>query len=190
MMTKPSSGTARNRAVLRTALALAGAGFAGNAGSGASTLLARETCGVERSSASRAADELAVRSLVATASEAWRRGDAVGAAAMWAEDGELVAGDGSYHVGRSQITAYLTGLLSGAWKGSRFVAEVSSVRFLGPDLALLHLNSAFIKAGESEPAPENRAAQSMLAVREGSGLWRVALYHSTRVHPPSPPTSN
>ena len=47
------------------------------------------------------------------------------------------------------------------------MATITSVRFLGPDLALLHLNAGFIKAGESEAAPENRAAQSILATREG-----------------------
>jgi uncharacterized protein (TIGR02246 family) len=136
-----------------------------------------------------AADEAAVRALVTQSSDAWNRGDADSLSAVWAENGELVAGDGTYCNGRPEIAAYLTRLLTGSWKGSRFVASVTNVRFPQPDVALLHVNAGFVLPGETEPAPDRRAVQSLVAVRVGS-TWRLALYHSTRTRPPSPPSSN
>src|SRR5262249_16793386 len=94
---------------------------------------------------SQEADEAAVRSLVPRASDAWGRGDAESLAAAWAEDGELVTGDGSYHSGRPEIERYLRRLLTGPWKGSRFVATVTSIRFPRPDVA--HFRSASITRG-------------------------------------------
>jgi uncharacterized protein (TIGR02246 family) len=130
-----------------------------------------------------------VRLLITQASDAWGKGDVESLAAVWAQDGELVAGDGSYHSGRPAIAKYLTQLLTGSWKGSRFVSSVTSVRFPRPDIALIHLDGGFLLPGERELAPERRASVSIVAVRDG-GTWRWALYHSTRLRPPSPPPSN
>jgi uncharacterized protein (TIGR02246 family) len=69
------------------------------------------------------------------------------------------------------------------------LAAGTSVRFTRPDVALIHLDAGFVRSGETELAPENRAAQSIVAVRDGS-KWRLALYHSTRIRPSSPPPSN
>jgi len=133
--------------------------------------------------ASPASDEAAVRTLVTQGSDAWNKGDADRLAALWAENGDLVTGDGTYCNGRQEIAKLLSRLLTGAWKGSRFEASVTSVRFLRPDVALLHLEAGFLLPGEGEPTPENRAVQSLVAVRDGS-MWRFALYHSTRMRPP------
>jgi uncharacterized protein (TIGR02246 family) len=157
---------------------------------GASPLAANEDePGRSAQPTSREAEEAAVRSLVTQGSDAWNRGDAAGLAALWAENGELVAGDGVYCNGRPEIAKYFTRLLTGSWKGSRFVASVTSVRFPRPDVALMHLDSGFVLAGETEPAPDRRAVQSLVAVRNGS-TWRLALYHSTRTRPPSQPPSS
>jgi uncharacterized protein (TIGR02246 family) len=188
-MRKTGNGAGRRRLLIGTMLMLAAAEFVGASALETPRLVAGETSAATQAPTSRATDEAALRSLIATASEAWAKGDAQTLAGVWAEDGELIAGDGSYHVGRPRITEFLTRILGGPWKDSRFVADITSVRFVAPDLALLHLSSAFLKAGEWEPAPGNRAAQSMLAVREGN-VWQVAVYHSTRIAPPKPPTAN
>ena len=141
-----------------------------------------------RGSGTPEADEAALRSMIARASDAWGQGDAQVLAATWSEDGELVTGDGSFHSGRPEIEKYLARLFAGRWKGSRFVATVTSVRFPRPEVALMHLDAALLRAGETEPAPENRAVQSAVAVRE-AGSWRLTLYQSTRIRPPGPPPS-
>jgi uncharacterized protein (TIGR02246 family) len=153
----------------------------------AAPMAAHEEAAAERvsQSASRQEDEASVRLLISQAADAWNRGDVDRLAASWAQDGELVAGDGSYHNGRPQIAKYLTQLLTGSWKGSRFVSPVTSFQFRRPDIAFIHMDAGFLLPGETELAPERRASVSIVAVREG-GAWQWALYHSTRLRAPNP----
>src|SRR5262245_21036563 len=70
-----------------------------------------------------AADEAALRALMARIVEAWDRGDSAELAAAFTEDGELVAGDGTLTSGRGEIERYFTGLLTRMPKGTRFTAS-------------------------------------------------------------------
>jgi uncharacterized protein (TIGR02246 family) len=173
--------------VLLGVVLVLGAPGADAAGIGAAPMVANEEKAARRStqSASRPTDEASVRLLITQASDAWNSGDVDRLTAVWTLDGELVAGDGSHHNGRREIAKYLTHLLMGFWKGSRFAASVTGLRFLRPDVALVHLDGGFQLPGETQLAPERRAAISIVAVRDG-GTWRFALYHSTRLRPPSP----
>ena len=134
--------------------------------------------------ASREAEEASVRALVTQMSDAWNRGDGIAAAALFAEDGELVSAAGTYWNGQAEIAKYLTHLLTGPLKGSRYIATVTSVRFLRQGVALMHLGADFVPLGATEPAPERRAVQSIVAVRD-AGKWRVALFQATRTPPSS-----
>src|SRR5262249_35249682 len=88
-------------------------------------------------SSARAADEAALRALMAQMVEAWDRGDSAGLAAAFAEDGELVAGDGTLTSGRGEIERYFAGLLTRLPRGTRFASAVTSVRFLARDVGLV-----------------------------------------------------
>jgi uncharacterized protein (TIGR02246 family) len=184
-MTNQWSRCCRGSVLLGVVLVLCGAGL-DSAGFGATLTAANQVEAAEGSSqsVSRQADEASVRLLVTQSSDAWKRGDVDSLAAVWAHDGELVAGDGSYHNGRPAIAKYLAQLLTGFWKGSRFVASVTSLRFPLPDVALMHLDAGFLLPDETELAPERRASVSIVAVRDGA-TWRLSLYHSTRLRPPS-----
>src|SRR5262249_40109488 len=80
-----------------------------------------------------AADEAAVRALMAQLVEAWDRGDSAGLAAAFTEDGELVAGDGTLTSGRGEIERYFAGLLTRLPKGTRFTAPITGVRLVARD---------------------------------------------------------
>ena len=134
-------------------------------------------------SASHEADEELLRALPIEISDAWNAGDGGRLADSFAGHGVLVSSDGAYCDGRSEIDRYLTRLFATHLKGSRFTIKVISVRFPAPDMALMHLEGDFWVAGATEPAPERRAVQSLVAVRE-AGRWRVALFQATRTRPP------
>jgi uncharacterized protein (TIGR02246 family) len=131
-----------------------------------------------------AEEEATVRGLYVRMNDGWNRGDGNDAAAVFAEDGEMVSGDGTYWNGRSEIAKYLTRALTGPVRGSRLVATVLDVRFLRPDVALMRLRADFVPLGASEPAPERRAVHSILAARD-AGKWHVALFQATRILSPS-----
>src|SRR5262245_13695082 len=136
-----------------------------------------------------AADEAALRSLLAQMIEAWDRGDSAGLAAAFTEDGELVAGDGTLSSGRPEIERYFAGLLARMPKGTRFTASVTGVRLVARDVALVSSGGGFLMPGDTEVTPERRGIQFLVAVREG-GAWRAALLQRTRSLPPPPAASS
>ena len=83
------------------------------------------------------ANEAAVRALYQQLIEAW--GDTDTYAALFTEDGDYIAFDGSHARGRTEIARAHRPLFEGILKGSRLV-EVGipvEVRFLSPDVALV-----------------------------------------------------
>lgn len=57
-----------------------------------------------------------------------------------------------------------------------------SIRFLAPDVALVHATGSTVMPGKSGPSPERDSIQTLVAVRRG-GEWRFAAFHNTRVRP-------
>jgi hypothetical protein len=56
------------------------------------------------------------------------------------------------------------------------------VRFLSPDVALLHAVGGTVMRGKTEPSPERDSIQTLVAVRQ-NGEWRLAAFQNTRVRP-------
>jgi hypothetical protein len=56
------------------------------------------------------------------------------------------------------------------------------VRFLSPDIALMHAVGGTVMRGKSEPSPERDSIQTLLATRQ-DGEWRLAAFQNTRLHP-------
>jgi len=67
-------------------------------------------------------------------------------------------------------------------KGTRLVGEVESVRFLSPDVALLHVLGGTVMREKSRPSPERDSIQTLVAIKR-SGEWRLAAFQNTRVRP-------
>jgi uncharacterized protein (TIGR02246 family) len=69
-------------------------------------------------------------------------------------------------------------------KGSRLVGRVKDVRFLSPNVALMHAVGSTVVRGKSEPSPERDSIQTLVAVRQ-DGEWRLAAFQNTRIRPMS-----
>ena len=126
-------------------------------------------------------DEASIRELATHMIEAWNRGDASGFAAAFAEDGELISGDGTRLVGRSEIERYTARLLM---KPTQFSVSVIGVRFIDRDVALWTADGGFLRPGEPVMAPGQRGIQSLVARRD-AGKWRAVLLQRTRIPPPA-----
>lgn len=126
------------------------------------------------------ADEAAVRVLFAELLAAWGRGDGRAYAACFTADADYVAFDGSHTRGREAIDASHQQLFDTWLKGTRLVGQVTGVRFLSPDVALLHATGGTVKRGRSTPAPGRDSIQTLVATREG-GVWRFAAFQNSRV---------
>ncbi len=128
------------------------------------------------------ADEAAVRDLYEELMDGWNRGSGEAFAAAFTEDGDLVAFDGTHFEGREEIAPFHQELFDRWMKGSRLVGQVKDVRFLSPDVALIHAVGSTVMRGKSEPSPERDSIQTLVAVRRDDG-WRLAAFQNTRVRP-------
>ena len=134
------------------------------------------------SEADIAANEVAVRALYQQLIEAW--GDTDAYAALFAEDGDYITFDGSHARGRAEITRAHRPLFEGILKGSRLI-EVGSpleVRFLSPDVALVHSGGAVLRARQKKPSRRAISVQAMVAVKH-EDRWLFAAFQNTRYRP-------
>jgi uncharacterized protein (TIGR02246 family) len=129
-----------------------------------------------------AADEAAVRGLYGEVMAAWNRGSGADLAAVFAPEGDLVAFDGTHLRGREEI-APVHQLLFDKWlAGTRLVGHVEDVRFLSPDVAVMHAVGGTVLPGRAAPAPERDSIQTLVAARGQDG-WRLAAFQNTRIRP-------
>ena len=130
----------------------------------------------------KTADEAAVRDLYQELMDGWNRGSGDAFAAAFTDDGDLVAFDGTHFKGREEIAPFHRELFERWMKGTRLVGEVKDVRFLSPDVALMHAIGGTVMRGKSEPSPERDSIQTLVAVRQDD-KWRLAAFQNTRVRP-------
>ncbi len=128
------------------------------------------------------ADGRAIRELFEGLLEDWARGDGEAYGSRFTEDADYVAFDGSHTRGREEISSSHQELFDKFLKGSRLTGRIESIKFAGPDVALVHATGGTIVRGKTKPSPERHSVQTLVAVREGDG-WRFAAFHNTRVRP-------
>jgi uncharacterized protein (TIGR02246 family) len=125
-----------------------------------------------------ATDEAAIRELFAQLLAAWERGDGHGYGALFTEDAPYVAFDGSVTTGRQAIGDGHQQLFDRWLKGTRLVGQIDSLRFLGPESAVVVATGATVMPGKDQPV--RPSVQTLVAVnREGS--WRFAAFQNTRI---------
>jgi uncharacterized protein (TIGR02246 family) len=126
-------------------------------------------------------DEVAVRDVYQQFMDAWNQGSGAALAAVFTEDGDLVGFDGTRLTGRQQIAAFQQRLFDKWLKGTRLVGQVTDVRFLGPDVAVMHAVGGTVLRGKRAPAPERDSIQTLVAARQAGGDWRLAAFQNTRL---------
>ncbi len=134
----------------------------------------------DETTANHSADEAAIRDLYRELMDGWNRGSGDSFAAAFTEDGDLIGFDGTHFQGRQKIAPFHQELFDKWLKGTRLVGHVKSVRFLSPDVALIHAVGSTVMRGKTRPSPERDSIQTLVAVRRG-GEWRLAAFQNTRL---------
>jgi uncharacterized protein (TIGR02246 family) len=127
-------------------------------------------------------DEVAIRELFGLLLDDWGRGDGEAYGSRFTEDAEYVAFDGTRTRGRWEIAASHQQLFDKFLKGTRLTGRVLSMKFVRPDVALIHATGGTVMRGKTKPSPERDSIQTLVAVREGAE-WRFAAFHNSRVRP-------
>jgi uncharacterized protein (TIGR02246 family) len=129
-------------------------------------------------------DTAAIQERLGQLFEHWNQGDARAYAACFTDDVDYVAFDGSHLQGRQANEEAHRALFDGVLRGSTMEGEVKSIRFLAPDVALIHSEGA-IKLRWQRKAPKGRRSiQTMVAVRR-EGVWSFTAFQNTRIQPPN-----
>jgi hypothetical protein len=80
------------------------------------------------------------------------------------------------------FAAFHQPLFDKRFKGTRLVGEVKSVRFLTPEVAVIHTVGGTVMRGKSGPSPERDSIQTLVATKDGKE-WRLAAFQNTRIRP-------
>jgi uncharacterized protein (TIGR02246 family) len=126
-------------------------------------------------------DEAAIRQVVQQVQDGWNAHDGKAFAAPFATDADYVVVNGMKVKGREAIEQGHTGIFSSIYKDSHNVGTVKSVRFLRPDVAVVHTewNLEYRAGGESKKA---QAMSTMVMTKEG-GSWSIAAFQNTPIQP-------
>jgi uncharacterized protein (TIGR02246 family) len=96
-------------------------------------------------SSDRRADEDAIRDLVDRQVKAWAAADPDAYASVFTPDADYVTFLGSHYKGRRAIAASYVDLFKKFLKGSRLDVEITELRFLTPDVAMVHAYGGVVK---------------------------------------------
>ena len=137
--------------------------------------------GSDHGSATRTQDEHEIRALVERQFESWGRGDAAEYVADFTDDIDYISYDGSRR-GKEKSEELHRDLFQTVLYGSRLTGKVESIRFLTPDVAIVHLLGSIIEGWRETPLKRRLSRQTMVVVRR-NGRWMITAFHNTRVRP-------
>ena len=125
-------------------------------------------------------EEAVIRSLYFQMIDGWNKGNGEAFASPFAEDADLVGFDGTHLKGRQEIASFHQQLFDTFVKGSRLVGKIRNVRFLNPDVAIMHAVGGTIMAGQSDIEPERNSIHTLVIMKESDDKWRVTAFQNTR----------
>ena len=126
-------------------------------------------------------DEREIRAIVDRMFDSWGRGDAAAYHADFTDDADYVSFDGSRRGTDESIRSH-ENLFRTVLHGSRLTGQVESIRFVTPDVAVVHLIGSIVEGWRQQPRRRRLSRQTMVVVRR-DGRWQVTAFHNTRVRP-------
>jgi uncharacterized protein (TIGR02246 family) len=124
-------------------------------------------------------DEEAIRQVVQQVQDGWNAHDGKAFAAPFAADADYVIVNGMRATGREAIEKGHTAIFTTIYKDSHNLGTVKSIRFLRPDVAVVHVewNLEFRAGGETR---KGHAMSTMVMTKEG-GKWSIAAFQNTPI---------
>jgi uncharacterized protein (TIGR02246 family) len=123
---------------------------------------------------------IAIQDVLTELLASWNRGDAEAYGALFSEDADYVIWNGMYDKGRDAIVRSHTMIFSTFYRDSRLEGEITQVRYLSDEIALVHLTGQ-ITLANGEPAGFPTCP---LAVMQRHGdAWLIVAWQNTPVMP-------
>jgi uncharacterized protein (TIGR02246 family) len=129
-----------------------------------------------------ATDDHEITALFHRLKQAWTDNDAAAYAACFTEDSDYVSYDGTRAIGRRPMQHAHDQLFRGVLAGSALVGDIESIRYLSPDIAIVHGTASVRMPWRSQLPKRRLSRQTLVAVRAPEG-WRFTALHNGRVRP-------
>ena len=128
---------------------------------------------------SRAADEAAIRESVKELEQGWNTKSGAAFARPFSEDAEYVVINGMHIQGRVEIEKGHQRIFDTFYKESTLSLNVKQIRFLRPDVALVHV-SAHLRIPQGDTARETEAIITLVMTKD-NGVWKIKGFQNTQV---------
>ena len=142
-------------------------------------------------SAQSSSDTTAVRNIIASEINTWKKGDAVGYSRDFAATGTFTNIRGQFFTGYPGYLKQHEVIFKGIFKNSTLKQNIVSLRFIRPDVAIVETVTTVNGAAQSPVGvtrdEKGRIRTRLLQVvaREGSA-WKIVTYHNVDVKPGIP----
>lgn len=122
-------------------------------------------------------DEAAVRKVVSNFAESWNHPGMPGFGDLFANDADFVVITGKWLKGRNEIVSYHKNLLETYYKGSHLTPEEITVRFVRPEVAIVHArwSASYTEDGKEQ---KRTALMTITFTKQGT-KWLIAAVHNT-----------
>jgi uncharacterized protein (TIGR02246 family) len=134
------------------------------------------------------ADESAIRKIVQDEVTAWNQGDAAAYSRQFAIDGTFTNIRGQFFIGYEAYLKQHEVIFQGIFKNTTLQQEIVSLKFNGPDVAVVETLTSV--SGMSETAPGTAAdskgrlrTRLLQVVARRGGEWKIVAYHNVDVKP-------
>jgi len=133
-------------------------------------------------------DDQAVRKLPQAFCDAWAKHDGHQLATIMADDVDFVNVGANWLHGRADFEKYHSRLLSGRFKEARLTLLQTEVRFLQPDMAVVHWSWKIAGDRNFDGTPRQpRFGLMTMVAQKRSGVWQVVVAQNTNAMPGTPP---
>jgi uncharacterized protein (TIGR02246 family) len=128
-------------------------------------------------------DEAAIRANVEQMQKGWNMKSGAEFAKPFAENSDYVVINGVHIKGRAGIAEGHQRIFDTVYKDSSVVITVKQIRFLRPDVAVVHAESALtFKTGGEE---KKGSGIITLVMTKENGIWQIAAFQNTSIQPPN-----
>ncbi len=128
-----------------------------------------------------ATDETQIRDLVKTMEMGWAKKDGNLFAKPFSENADYVIINGLHITGRQAIAEGHQTIFQSFYRHTFISASVKSIRFLKPDIAVVHVNSHM--TGTSNGQNVDTKAIISLVIEKSTAGWQVASFQNTGIQP-------
>jgi uncharacterized protein (TIGR02246 family) len=124
------------------------------------------------------ADTAAIKRVSADFSESFSRHDANATAMTFAEDADFTNMRGVSKHGHADIQEWFASLYAGSQKAAQRTDTVKSIRFLGPDMALVDADTVITgsQAADGSTIPPRKGLMITLMTKK-NGVWKISVFH-------------